>query len=110
LNLPCLASQAKLESKGNPIMQCLVTINFLPGQQEIIAARMPAEQTHVRELTTQGVINAIYIAADRSRVWLVMQGESTDQIRQTMTDFPLYPVMELNYAPLLEPPASGGAG
>jgi muconolactone delta-isomerase len=75
-----------------------------------MAARMPAEQAHVRELTAQGVINAIYIAADRSRVWLVVQGESTDHIRQTMTDFPLYPVMELSYTPLLEPPTSGSAG
>jgi muconolactone delta-isomerase len=83
-------------------MRYLVTVSFAQGQQDAIAAHMPAEQTHVRELMEQGVIEAINIAADRSRVWLVMQGESEDHVRQAMTAFPLYPYMELEVAPLLE--------
>jgi muconolactone delta-isomerase len=80
----------------------MVTVGFVQGQQEAIAARMPAEQAHVRELMEQGVIEAINIAADRSRVWLVMQGDSEDHVRQMMAAFPLYPYMELEVAPLLE--------
>ena len=83
-------------------MKCLVAVDFVQGQQEAIAALMPAEQLHVRELMGQGVIEAIHIAADRSRVWLVMHGESPDAIRQTMTSFPLYPYMELELTPLLD--------
>jgi muconolactone delta-isomerase len=80
----------------------MVTVGFVHRQQEAIAARMPAEQAHVRELMEQGVIEAINIAADRSRVWLVMQGDSEDHVRQMMAAFPLYPYMELEVAPLLE--------
>jgi muconolactone delta-isomerase len=83
-------------------MRCMVTVGFVHRQQDAIAARMPAEQAHVRELTEQGVIEAINIAADRSRVWLVMQGDSEDHVRQMMAAFPLYPYMELEVAPLLE--------
>ena len=83
-------------------MRYLVTVGFVPGQQDAIAAHMPAEQAHVRDLMGQGVIGAINIAADRSRVWLVMQGESQDHVRQAMTSFPLYPYMELELTPLME--------
>jgi muconolactone delta-isomerase len=83
-------------------MRSLVTVGFLQGQEEAIAARMAAEQAHVRELMEQGVIETINIAADRSRVWLVMQGESPDQVRQAMTAFPLYPYMQLDVTPLLD--------
>jgi muconolactone delta-isomerase len=89
-------------------MRCLVTIGFVSGQQEAIAARMPAEQAHVRELMAEGVIKAIYVAADQSRVWLELQGESPERLRQTMTTFPLYPFMELELTPLLE--LSSGRG
>jgi muconolactone delta-isomerase len=89
-------------------MRCLVTVDFVPGQQEAIAARMSAEQAYVRELMAEGVIKAMYIAADRSRVWLELQGESPEQLRQTMTTFPLYPFMQLELTPLLEPSSSRG--
>jgi muconolactone delta-isomerase len=83
-------------------MRSLVTVAFVQGQQEAIAARLPAEQEHVSALLREGVIEAIYIAADRSRVWLVMPGDSPEQVRRTMTAFPLYPFMELEVTPLLE--------
>jgi muconolactone delta-isomerase len=83
-------------------MRSLVTVSFVQGQEEAIAARMAAEQAHVRELMEQGVIETINIATDRSRVWLVMQGESLDQVRQALTAFPLYPYMQLEVTPLLD--------
>jgi muconolactone delta-isomerase len=83
-------------------MKTLVSISFVKGQQEAIAARMPAEQAHVQRLLAEGAIQTIHIAADRSRVWLVMPGESPEQIQQTLAALPLYPYMELDLAPLLE--------
>ena len=83
-------------------MHYLVNVTFVPGQREAMATHMAAEQAHVRELRKQGVIQAIHIAADRSHVWLVLRGESEDQVRQTMAAFPLYPYMELDLTPLLE--------
>lgn len=83
-------------------MKTLVSINFVKGQQEAIAARMPAEQAHVQRLLKEGVIETIHVAADRSRVWLVMPGDSQEQLRRTLAALPLYPYMELDLAPLLD--------
>jgi muconolactone delta-isomerase len=83
-------------------MKWLVTVRFVQGQQEERAALLPAEQAHVRELMAQGVIEAIHVRADRSRVWLVMQGESQDHIQQALASLPLYPYMALELEPLLQ--------
>jgi muconolactone delta-isomerase len=83
-------------------MKCFVAVTFVPGQQGAIAALMPAEQAHVRELMERGAIEAIHVAADRSRIWLVVPGDSPDQVRQTMAGLPLYPYMQLEVTPLLE--------
>jgi muconolactone delta-isomerase len=83
-------------------MRSVVTVGFVQGQEAAIAAHGDAEQAHVRALSAQGVIETINIAADRSRVWLVLQGESPERVRQTMTTFPLYPSMQLEVTPLLD--------
>jgi hypothetical protein len=48
------------------------------------------------------VIETMHIGADRSRVWLVMSGESRDHDLRVLTALPLYPFMALDLAPLLE--------
>ncbi len=83
-------------------MRCLVSITFVPGQEEARAALLPAEQAHVRALMAQGVVEAGYLSADRSRSWMVLQGESPDHVRQTMASLPFYPFMELEMTPLLD--------
>ena len=83
-------------------MKWMVTVRFVHGQREERAALLPAEQAHVRELTAQGVIEAIHVPVDRSRVWLLMQGESQDRIEQALASLPLYPYMALELAPLLD--------
>jgi muconolactone delta-isomerase len=83
-------------------MRFMVTIGWRPGSRKTIVARMADEQAHVRKLTSEGVISAIHIAADQSRVWLDLGAESAEHARQMMTEFPLYPVMELELTPLLE--------
>ena len=83
-------------------MQYLVNVSFVPVQQEAIAALMPAEQAHVRKLLDQGVFGALHIAADRSHIWVAVNGESEEDVRQTMSELPLYPYMQLEYTPLLD--------
>jgi muconolactone delta-isomerase len=81
-------------------MRVMVTIHFDPQQFEAMSALIPKEQEHVRELMGKGVIEAIYISADRTEVWLVMKGESKEQLEQELTTFPLYPYMKLQFSPL----------
>ena len=83
-------------------MKWLVTVRFVHGQREERAALLPAEQEHVGKLRGQGVIEAIHVGADRSTVWLVMQGESQDHILQVLAALPMYPYMALEVAPLME--------
>jgi muconolactone delta-isomerase len=83
-------------------MRCMVTFRFAHGQQEAIAARVPAEQAHVKALIEQGLMETGYLAADRSVGWMVLKGESQDHVLRTLTGLPLYPYMALELAPLLE--------
>ena len=50
----------------------MVIVNFT---RQVDLALIPAERAHVQELMSQKAIEAIYIASDNSKVWLVMQGE-----------------------------------
>ena len=82
-------------------MRMMITIHFDPQQFAAMGALIPKEQEHVRELMSKGIIEAIYIGADRKVVWLVMKGESKEQLEQELTTFPLYPYMKLQFVPLL---------
>jgi muconolactone delta-isomerase len=84
----------------------MFTIGFRPGSRDVMTAQMPAEQAHVRKLMAEGVIKAIRIAADQSRVWLELEAESDEHAHQTLLAFPLYPVMEAELTPLREPAPS----
>jgi hypothetical protein len=81
----------------------MVAFNFIQEQQEAMAAHVPAEIAHVNMLREQGVVETVYLAADRSGGWIVLHGESPDRVRQTMSTLPLYPFMELQQTtPLLD--------
>jgi len=82
-------------------MKMMFTIHFDPQDFEATSALIPKEQEHVRALMTQGRIEAIYISADRATVWLVMKGESREEIQQELGAFPLYPYMKLQFVSLL---------
>jgi muconolactone delta-isomerase len=82
-------------------MKHLVSVNFVPGEEGAIAERMPAEQAHVGELLHRGVFEQLYVAADRSGVWVVAEGDSQDDVQRTMSTLPLYPYMRLQITPLL---------
>jgi len=82
-------------------MDFMVSGNFHTHDQEEILARLPQEQAHIHVLQEQGTIQELYLSADRSHVWLVIRGESQDQVQKTLEAFPLYPyVKELAIAPL----------
>ena len=48
-------------------MRWLVSISFVPGQEAARATLLPAEQAHVKELMEDGVVEAGYLSADRTR-------------------------------------------
>jgi muconolactone delta-isomerase len=83
-------------------------MSFIPGTEAARTAHLPAEQAHVKKLMEQGVVEAGYLSADRSHVWMVVQGESQDHIQQVLRALPFYPFMELEVTPLLDIVPGGG--
>jgi muconolactone delta-isomerase len=88
--------------KGITSMKFMVNISLriLPQDQEKILPLVAEEQTRVQTLREQGVIEARYMSTDRVHVWLVMQGESQDQVQKDLESLPLYPSMEVAITPL----------
>lgn len=82
-------------------MKFMIDIKFTSQHQAEIVALIPSEQAHVKELREQGAIEALYISNDRSRIWLVMQGQSQAQVQQKLKAFPLYPYMQAECTPLI---------
>jgi hypothetical protein len=84
-------------------MEFMVSASFRAQDQEEILARLPQEEAHIQVLREQGTIEALYLSADRSHVWLVMRGESQDEVQTALEAFPLYPyVRELAIASLFK--------
>jgi len=42
------------------------------------------------------------MSSDRSMLWLVVKGDSVEQIQQELRAFPLYPFMKPDFVPLVE--------
>ena len=81
-------------------MEFMVSVSFRPQDQAEILTRIPAEQARIRTLREQGTVKALYISSDRLYVWIVMQGESQDQVQKDLESLPLYPYMEVAITPL----------
>ena len=78
-------------------MRFMVQFTFIPDPA--IPSLIPAEQARVGELVAKGTIQALYLAADNSRGWLVMSGDTQAQIEQAIASLPLHAYMR---ADLLE--------
>jgi muconolactone delta-isomerase len=86
-------------------MRSMITIQLDMQHREEITTLVPQERAYVSELLSKGTIEAIYMSANRSGFWLVMRGESQEQIQQTLSTFPLYPYMKPDFMPLADPDA-----
>jgi muconolactone delta-isomerase len=82
-------------------MRIMITIHFDKQHFATILSLIPAEQEHIKELTARGIVETIYISADRTVVWLIMKGESQEQIEQELHNFPLYTYMKSEFVPLM---------
>ncbi len=81
-------------------MRMMITIHFDPQHLEAMSTLIPKEQEHIRALMSKGIVEAIYVSANRTTVWLIMKGESKEQLEQELGTFPLYPYMKPQFVPL----------
>jgi muconolactone delta-isomerase len=61
---------------------------------EEFVARIPAQRAMVNKLLASGQIKSYSLALDRSRLWVLMLGESEFEVMETISRFPLIDYME----------------
>ena len=67
-----------------------------------VMALFPAEQARVAQLMAQGILENLFVAADFSKAWLVLESESLDMAQQTLESLPLHKFLHIEITPLAE--------
>jgi muconolactone delta-isomerase len=71
-------------------MRFLIKNTWKEPPTEEVQALIPAEQARAKELTEQGIQQALYVAADLSGAWAVWDCESQDAVEETLETLPLH--------------------
>lgn len=69
---------------------------------EEVMALFPAEQARIAELMAQGVLENLYVAADFSKAWLVLESESLEMAQQSVESLPLHKFLQVEITALAE--------
>ena len=83
-------------------MRFLTTETLKAPPTAEVQALMPAELAKVKELTEQGMIEALYIAADRSGAWMVWNVDSQAALEEAHNTLPLHPYLNSEITVLAE--------
>ncbi len=83
-------------------MRFLTTETFKAPPTAEVQAVIPAEQARVKELTEQGLIAAVYVAADQSGAWIVWNVDSQAAVEETHNTLPLHPYLNTEITVLSE--------
>ena len=82
-------------------MRYMVIFTIVPGHQAEVMALIPQERAHVAVLKEKGIIEALYLSVENDgRGWIVMKGESKEEIQKALEIFPLYHYMKLDIVTL----------
>ncbi len=65
-------------------------------------ALIPTELARVKELKEQGMVEALYVAADRSGAWMVWNVDSQAALDEAHNTLPLHPYMNSEITELAE--------
>jgi muconolactone delta-isomerase len=82
-------------------MKWMIDITFHADRQAEVAALVPQEQAHIKELREKGVVENLYISASRGHVWLIIHADSQAQVEQELSALPLYPYMQFEITQLV---------
>ncbi len=74
-------------------MRFLTRETFKTPPTAEVQALIPAEMAKVKELTEQGLIAAVYVAADRSGAWMVWNVDSQAALEEAHSTLPLHPYL-----------------
>ena len=74
-------------------MRFLTRETFKAPPTEEVRALIPAEMAKVKELTEQGLVAAVYVAADQSGAWMVWNVDSQAALEEAHNTLPLHPYL-----------------
>jgi len=83
-------------------MRFLTKETFKAPPTAEVQALIPAEMAKVKELTEQGMIEAVYVAADRSGAWMVWNVDSQAALEGAHNTLPLHPYLNSEITVLSE--------
>ena len=83
-------------------MRFLTKETFKAPPTAEVQALIPAEQAKVKELTEQGLIETVYVAADQSGAWMVWNVDSQAALEETHNALPLHPYLNSEITVLSE--------
>jgi muconolactone delta-isomerase len=76
-------------------MEYMVSASF--RAQDLVEIRIHAQEegARMRALRAQGIINEVYLSSDLLHAWIMLHGESQDDVQKVLESLPLYPYMEV---------------
>ncbi len=83
-------------------MRFLIKETFKAPPTAEVQALIPAEMAKVKELTEQGLIAAVYVAADQSGAWAVWNVDSQAAFEEIHNSLPLHPYLNSEITVLAE--------
>ena len=83
-------------------MRYMVTFVFTQAFNAEMGALVQAEHARITELRDQGLVETGYLAADYSRGWVVMRGDSPEAATEAFSSLPMYKYMQIELTPMAE--------
>jgi len=83
-------------------MRFLTKETFKAPPTAEVQALIPAEMAKVKELTEQGLLAAVYVAADQSGAWMVWNVDSQAALEEAHNTLPLHPYLNSEITVLAE--------
>jgi muconolactone delta-isomerase len=83
-------------------MKYLVEMALKQAPTPEILALIPAETQHGESLDQQGVREALYLSAERTKAWQVFRARDVADVERIVAGFPLAPYCAVNITPLYE--------
>ncbi|HEY0111207.1 MAG TPA: muconolactone Delta-isomerase family protein [Fibrella sp.] len=73
----------------------------LSNMDEAFMAKIPAQRAKINELMEQGHILSYSLAADRSKLWCIVNADSELEVMETIANFPLIDYMKPDISELM---------
>ena len=83
-------------------MRFLIKETFKAPPTAEVQGMIPAEMAKVKELAEQGLVDAVYTAADQSAAWMVWNVDSQAALEEAHNALPLHPYMNSEITVLAE--------